>query len=165
MSIIVAGTGHRPQKIVVAGRSAYDERVFRQLVAFASKVIERLSPTEVISGMALGWDMALATAAVECDVPFAAYVPFVGQESVWPRASQEQYRALMARASRVRIICDGGYAAWKMQRRNEAMVEDCERLLALWDGTAGGTGNCVAFAERQQRPIVQLWSSWQKFIA
>lgn len=38
------------------------------------------------------------------------------------------------------------------------------RLLALWDSSAGGTGNCVAYAERKAGyEVVKLHSQWLEF--
>jgi uncharacterized phage-like protein YoqJ len=110
--------------------------------------------------MALGWDMALAEAAVELGIPFVAAVPFEGQESAWPPASQVDYRNLLGMASEVKIVCPGKYAAYKMQVRNQWMTNNCDLLLVLWDGSPGGTGNCVRYAEKIGRPMINLWANW-----
>jgi uncharacterized phage-like protein YoqJ len=39
-----------------------------------------------------------------------------------------------------------------MQVRNEWMVDHCNDLLAVWDGSDGGTGNCVRYAQRILEP-------------
>ena len=48
------------------------------------------------------------------------------------------------------IVSPGEYAAFKMQVRNEWMVDQLnpatDLLLAAWDGSPGGTGNCVKYA-------------------
>jgi hypothetical protein len=67
--LIVAGTGHRPDKL-----GGYSDDAFNLLVKIAKHWLEMNKPTRVISGMALGWDQALATAAVEVDIPFVAAV-------------------------------------------------------------------------------------------
>jgi uncharacterized phage-like protein YoqJ len=150
--LVWAGTGHRPDKLGGYGPSA-----FAALVRIARSWIEGAQPRGVISGMALGWDQALAQAAVDAGVPFVAAVPFSGQESAWPAGSQEQYRRLIARAKRVAVVCDGGYAAWKMQRRNEWMVDKADAIVAVWNGTPGGTKNCLVYAAAKQRPVENLW--------
>jgi uncharacterized phage-like protein YoqJ len=165
--LIVAGTGHRPDKIRIGSRNAYDEAVALRLMQFAMRCLTKLQPELVISGMALGWDQALAAAAVWLKIPFDAYVPFTGQESMWPQASQRQYRALLAKARRTVMSCEGSYAAWKMQRRNQDMVGACTTLLALWDGSPGGTGNCVRWAQiqadRTGKPTIHnVWPAWER---
>ena len=49
-----------------------------------------------------------------------------------------------------------------MQLRNEAMVNDCDLLLALWNGTSGGTANCIRYANSVKREIRNLWSDYAK---
>lgn len=160
--MIYAGTGHRPDKIFQ--RDPYSEANHRKLVGFirGQFVLLRLDPDEVISGMALGWDIALAQACAELGIPFAAYVPFKGQESKWPKVSRDRYTSLLDRAGRVVVVCEGGYAAWKMQRRNERMCDDCEGVLALWDGSAGGTGNFVEYARKTGKTnnLINFWGLW-----
>lgn len=161
--MIIAGTGHRPTKIALGSRNAYDLVVYERLVALATNALIRLAPTTVISGMALGWDTALADAALDLRIPLWAYVPFTGQEGKWIPESQAKFHAILSRAARVEICSPGGYAASKMQVRNIRMVDDCNLLLALWDGSRGGTGNCVEYAQKAHRRIVNLWPSWAKY--
>lgn len=153
--MIVAGTGHRPDKL-----GGYHAAVAEQLATLACETLQLLKPVRVISGMALGWDTALAVAAHRLGVPFSAYVPFVGQESKWPRASQDSYHKLLKRAQCVEVIAPGGYSSAAMQQRNERMVDDCDLLLALWNGTPGGTANCVRYAERAERLTLNVWPLW-----
>jgi len=37
-------------------------------------------------------------------------------------------------------------------------------MLALWDGTRGGTFNCVRYTERVGKPIVNVWDKFQEFL-
>ena len=41
-----------------------------------------------------------------------------------------------------------------MQKRNEYMVDKCDILLAVWDGSAGGTNNCVKYARKLDKEII-----------
>ena len=59
-----------------------------------------------------------------------------------------------------RKACLDGYAAWKMQKRNEWMADKATRIVALWDGSPGGTANCIAYASKIGRPIDNLWTLW-----
>ena len=153
----LAATGHRPDKL-----GGYGAAVEVRLLGTAKDALRRHATpdTTVISGMALGWDMAIAEAAVSLDIPFIAAVPFFGQQSAWPFKSQERYHALLKKAQDRVIVCAGGYAAWKMQRRNEYMVDRATEILALWDGTPGGTANCISYAARCRKPIHNVWSDF-----
>lgn len=151
--MIFAGTGHRPNKL-----GGYSVEVNQKLLALALNNLEGC--TKVISGMALGWDQALAHAARMKGIPFIAAVPFFGQESAWPQASQDSYHQLLKAADDVVYVCDKGYAPWKMQIRNEWMVDHCDTVLALWDGSPGGTGNCMKYAQKVNKPIKNVWDQY-----
>lgn len=155
---VIAGTGHRPEKL-----GGHSDRVHGRLVDLARAALLHYRPSKVISGMALGWDTALAEAALELGIPLVAAVPFAGQELRWPATSQKRYRDILGRAEEVVIVSPGSYAVWKMQTRNEWMVDHCDKLLTLWDGSEGGTGNCVAYARRVQREMGHLWATWQRY--
>jgi len=156
--MILAGTGHRMTKL-----GGYTEIAFQKLIAFATVQLSERQPAEVISGMALGWDQALAMAAVACKIPFIAAVPHTGQELMWPAPAQERYRRILVDARQIVIVSPGPYAAWKMQRRNEWMVQECTDLLALWDGSSGGTHNCVKYAEQVGRNTINCYEAWRAF--
>lgn len=153
--MIIAGTGHRPNKL-----GGYGNDVFESLIQLATLALEKYEPARVISGMALGWDQALAQAAINLSVPFDAYVPFTGMDAKWPTSSQQYYLSLLCNAREVVECSPPGYSAYKMQVRNERMVDDCDLLLALWDGSTGGTANCLKYAVTQQRPVKNLWDAW-----
>lgn len=143
--LIVAFTGHRPDKLGGYKSNPLQSWVRRQIRIH----LEALAPSGAISGMALGVDQWAAEELLLLGVPFVAAVPFVGQEARWPSESQERYRDLLARAFRVVHVSPPPYAAWKMQVRNQWMVNHCAKLIAVWDGSSGGTSNCVSYAERK----------------
>lgn len=153
--MIVAGTGHRPDKL-----GGYGWEPEARLRCLAISWLEVAKPERVISGMALGWDQALASAAHISGIPFTAAVPFLGQEKMWPAESQKRFQTLLEKAEKVEIVCSGGYSPAKMQKRNEWMVDNCTHVLALWNGTTGGTANCVKYAQKQEKPIINLWKEW-----
>lgn len=154
--MIIAGTGHRPDKL-----GGYSPLIAKELQALAERELYRLKPKVVITGMALGWDQAIGWAARAARIPFWAYIPFEGQESVWPRASQEKYRDLLSYAAKIVVCSPGRYDPQKMHLRNMRMVDDCDEILAMWDGSAGGTANCLAYARAQHRPIHNCWQGWR----
>jgi uncharacterized phage-like protein YoqJ len=151
--MIYAGTGHRPNKL-----GGYSVEVNRKLLDVARRNLDGC--TMVISGMALGWDTALAHAARMEGIPFIAAVPFKGQERLWPKPSQDGYHDLLRAAKEVVYVCEDGYAPWKMQIRNQWMVDHCDVVLALWDGSSGGTGNCIQYVEKVGKPIKNVWNDF-----
>ena len=157
--MIIAATGHRPNKL-----GGYGDAVFDRLTKVAEDYLDKADPDKIITGMALGWDMAWATAGIRLGYPVIAAVPFEGQESMWPKASQEIYFRLLSQCEDVIFVNPPNYAAWKMQTRNEWMVDNATRIAALWDGSKGGTGNCIAYANKQNKPIDNLWEEFNNEI-
>lgn len=148
-------TGHRPDKL-----GGYGEIATARLLRMASMVVFAMRPARVISEMALGWDQAIARSAISMGVPVVAAVPFAGQESAWPAASQDAYVDILRKCSEVVTVCEGGYAPWKMQVRNQWMVEHGDHLIALWDGSPGGTANCVNYANSRSKDLTNVWPLW-----
>lgn len=153
--MILAGTGHRPQRL-----GGYSETVNNKLRKLITKELEKLRPNRVISGMALGFDMALAEAAINLDIMVVAAVPFEGQEEKWPERSQERYHNILKNCETIEYCSPPGYTPYKLQFRNRWMVDNCDALLALWDGGNGGTCNCVRYAEEYNKRIINLWDKW-----
>ena len=152
MSLIVAFTGHRPQKLGGFGESLLQMWVRVKL----REALVDLQPTEAISGMALGVDQWAAEICVELGIPFIAAVPCDGQEQTWPPPSQRRYHDLLKKAAHVEIVCPGPYESWKMQRRNEWMVDNADVVIAVWDGSSGGTANCARYAQKQKKIIRRI---------
>lgn len=155
--MIICGTGHRPNKV-----GGYSKEAQSKLYYLAKGWLADNRPDKVISGMALGWDQALANAAYVLDIPYIAAVPFAGQQQAWPEESREFFDKLLGHAEEIVIVSAGNYAPWKMQVRNEWMVDHCDTVLALWDGSAGGTGNCIKYANKVGKPIVNLWEIYNE---
>jgi uncharacterized phage-like protein YoqJ len=130
------------------------------LVNVAMKELAELKATHVISGMAQGWDQALAYAAIQMKLPWTAAIPFKGQESQWPEVSQKRFHWLCKQAERTIIVSPGGYSAAKMQTRNIWMVDNSDVILALWNGKPGGTGNCIAYTTERGKEIHNAWKAF-----
>jgi uncharacterized phage-like protein YoqJ len=114
-----------------------------------------------ISGMALGVDQWAARGVIalrerDPTVRLVAAVPFHGQDSLWPEHSRMEYARLLEAADERVVVSKGAFAAWKMQARNEWLVNHADVLLAVWDGSAGGTRNCVQYAQRRGTRIVRI---------
>lgn len=148
--MILAVTGHRPDKL---GGWKVPNPIQLAVMEQMDLALLELQPSLVITGMALGVDQWMAELCILNEIPFAAAVPFEGQESVWPPHSQGKYHQLLAKANQVIFTAESGYAAWKLQTRNEWMVNNCQLLLAVFNGTSGGTANCISYAIKQKRKI------------
>jgi uncharacterized phage-like protein YoqJ len=151
--LILAATGHRPSRIPGWDNSTGPGRLF----ALALACLDEVKPIRVLSGMALGWDTAIAQAAITLDIPLIAAVPFDGQEDVWKESDQAMYHHLLSRAADVITIADV-FSPTAFEQRNRWLVENSEHLIAFWSGRGGGTANCLRYADSVGKP---WWNVWQ----
>lgn len=156
--MIICGTGHRPDKL-----GGYSQAVNDALFDLAQKWLENNPQVKgVISGMAQGWDMELAEAALTLGIPLTCAVPFEGQELVWPEAVQIRYRRILEQATNVTYVGTPGFSSKKMNTRNAWMVDRADLVLALYDGgESGGTANCVRYARAKEVRVENLWPDWK----
>ena len=156
-----AGTGHR---LNVLGPEGEEENTHLKVTRFAKSILPSYNPTKIISGMAIGWDTAIALAALELNIPLIAAVPFIGQESVWPQLARDRYHDILKHASQVVIVCEGGFAGWKYHERDKWMVYNSEAMLALYNGNPkGGTAATVRYAKQANRELFNVWPGWEQF--
>lgn len=152
---ILGTAGHRPQK---AGGNQLRLRLLAQLTLMQDQ------PSSIITGMAVGWDQAMAQAAIDTGVPFTAALPFDGQEERWPEPIQATYRELLKKAAKVVYVSTPGYTVEKLYKRNRWIVEHMDRAVVLWDGfNDSGTGHFVLHARLAGIEPVNLWDRWQEF--
>lgn len=171
----VAFTGHRPNKIGgydathpkrVAVRAAIKSALQRAMTKFSDKEIV------VISGGALGVDTDAASVAKELGLRFMIAAPCRNQDSKWPADSKKRYDNMCRAADAhlattlaassetveggVVFVHDGPYNGRCMQDRNVWMVDHADAVVAIWDGTTGGTANCVGYARSKGVPMVRI---------
>ena len=171
--MIYAASGHRPGKL-----GGFGEPNLSRLDRFAHAAIKMLVTDDpqahVLTGMAQGWDMAIARACVALSVPWTAAIPYKGQEEIWPPHVQEVYRELVEKAGERVVVSTGDWSVRKLLARNEWMVDQVkgqpERelspwggggMLVLWDGKKeGGTYKCVEYAEKRGVDVWNFWEQW-----
>lgn len=149
--MIASFTGHRPNKL---GGYQIPNPTYTYIIQELNNILLKLKPEKAISGMALGWDQWAAQTCIDLQIPFIAAIPFVGQEKIWPQSSIDIYNVLLQKAIEQVIVCEGGYAAWKMQKRNEWMVDRSDIVIACFDGTNGGTANCIRYAKEKNKELI-----------
>jgi len=144
---VLSGTGHRPNKL--GDEYQLIGPITTPLREKTAQLIELLKPKKIISGMALGFDQILALAALELNIPLLAAVPCDDQERIWPSKSQELYwKILNNPLCETLVVSPGPYHVSKMNIRNNWMCDNSDALLAAWDGSSGGTANCVKYARK-----------------
>ncbi len=156
MGLIIAGTGHRPDKL---GGDTPEIQAELRSVAFTA--LSRYPDcSEVICGMALGWDMAFGEAAADMGLLVTAAIPFKEQADQWPREARRRYAALLLRCHRIIYVSGPGYSDLKMDIRNRWMVDHSDLLIACWNGSPGGTLNCMNYARDVGRTTINVWRDY-----
>jgi uncharacterized phage-like protein YoqJ len=157
MGKIIAVSGHRPGKL-----GGYGADVLQRATRLATKYLRALEPKQVITGMALGWDTACALAAIKLQIPFIAALPFKGQDARWTREQRAMYRLILDHSDEI-VMVSRLNTVEAFQTRNVWMADHCEEVLALWDGSPGGTAHMIRYATGpgRWRKIYNAWEEWE----
>lgn len=151
----IAVTGHQP--FLLGG---YGDEAALKLRNFARSWLRENKPKEVISGLAAGWDTAVAEAAIIEDIPLVSALAYRGQADEWPEKAKQKHGQLIEKSIYVYVYSDkkehGCYT-----RRDRWVLDRGDIVLALWSGVDGGTARAISHANKLNRPIVNLWSSWE----
>ena len=151
----IAVTGHRPDKLNREWNmnGPLSKKIYQELL----KKIEHYKPTTLITGMALGVDILFANVAINKKIPFIAAIPCKGQENKWSDSSQKLYRRIINDPlCSPYYVTEGRFKPNCMQLRNIWMCDRADLLIAVWDGSTGGTYNCVNYAVDKGLEIVRI---------
>ena len=151
-------TGHRPSKLY--GYNLSDLR-WQNLKKQFNSILKENNCTEAITGMALGVDTVFALAVLELKdegygIKLHCAIPCKNHSCKWIKESIDQYNDILSKADTVKLVSDEEYKPWLMQKRNEYMVDLADKVIAVWDGTKGGTANCVKYAEKVGKEIIKV---------
>jgi len=143
----VAITGHRPEDL------ANPEWVYKTL----KDVLTQIDPDVLYQGMAAGVDLLSAQVAYELSIPYVAARPWATHT---PRIEDaELYEWVLDNAFEVAVVNSLRYYAgpFMYHARNEFMVDHADIVVAVWNGTTkGGTAACVRYANRKNKPLIQI---------
>lgn len=139
-------TGHRPEKL-----SLTRDELISPLCMEIDAAIED-GYTVFISGMSRGvdiWAAQYVAELIRCGSPLklVCAVPFRGFESKWPLDWQRAYNDLLLRADLVRFISEG-YSRASYHIRNHWMVDRSSRVIAVCNGSPGGTLSTINYARQ-----------------
>lgn len=155
----VAFTGHRPHKL---GNSRLDMDLVRnEIKTFLQGHLRAHPDLLVISGGALGVDQFAAEICVELKIPFVFILPFPVQvmSAKWNSQSCQHLQSLISSAVKTYVV-QKDFSMAGYQLRNEFMVNHCDILCAVWNGSHGGTANCIQYAKSRGVRILNLHSKY-----
>ena len=145
-------TGHRPEKLNLPE--------FMVHYILDQKIREAIDDgyQTFITGMARGPDiwaaeLVLKYRAFGNPIRLVCAVPYKGVETRWSTEWQERYRLVLRCANEVKFICRR-YSPDCFQIRNKWMVDHSDRLIAVYNGSSGGTQNTMNYAILQGLSVV-----------
>ncbi len=146
-----AFTGHRPSKYPWLGQP--ESRQYAALRAQLEAAVRGLTQegaAHFISGGALGVDMLAAELVLDLKrenplLTLEMALPCPEQATRWRREDRLRHERLCEEADALTVISEL-YTPFCMFERNRFLVESCDVLLAVYDGTAGGTRMTVGLA-------------------
>lgn len=166
-------TGHRPNKL--GGYNLISDSYLALQRDLESYIYHQLQTYQTVvchSGLALGGDTLWSKAALHMRtlypsrVKFHAEIPMMEQASPWFKKSdidfwQEQvdtadfksvYGSLADKSDQERKYLSSRL----LNVRNEGMVDNSDIMLAIHDGTSGGTNNARNYATKTGKPVVVI---------
>lgn len=156
----VSFTGYRPEKLPFFGEDdplcvKLKQRLYSQIESLIKDGAE-----EFCSGMALGVDMWAAETVLELkeiypQIHLTAVIPCPEQADRWNREHQTRYQDILKRCDR-KITVSPKYTKGCMQKRNKALVDMCDILLAVFDGKSGGTKQTIELAKAKDRKTILI---------
>ena len=154
----VSFTGHRPEKLPFFSE---DDPMCVDLKNRLSKQIKKLiedGADEFFSGVARGVDIWAAEAVLELksvypNIKLTAVVPCPEQADKWSSEDRERYHNILEACDKTLVISPK-YSRGCMHKRDKALVDMCDVLVAVYDGQKGGTEFTLNYAETKGRKTI-----------
>ena len=156
-----AFTGHREEKLGESWREDSPEcMALKQHMLCAIENVYQSGIHYFLCGMAHGCDLYFAEAVLAFqrehpDVELEAAIPYAGQADRWRGALRRRYDAVLRACARCTVL-QQEYTRDCMMRRNRYMVDNAAVLIAVYNGSPGGTRNTMLYAMRQGLEIIEI---------
>ena len=151
-------TGHRPDRLGGYSPNPTQDWIKNSLKAVIVRAVDE-NIDSFISGGALGVDQWAAEIVLEmkgqgASINLCIAKPFQGQAAKWNKDAKSAFEKILQGSDEVVEVSEGGYAAWKMHKRNRWMVDHSAYVVAVWDHQEkGGTWNCLEYAMKKGKRI------------
>lgn len=134
--------------------------IYNNLEAEVLKLQQKHPNLQLISGMAEGWDEAVAKVALRNNIPYSVYLPnngygkyYWGEHSFLGVDRMHTFNELVLGATERIVVCkslyvDGVHANFV---RNQAMVDACDGAL-VFDALSSGTKDAVTRLIKAGKP-------------
>ncbi len=154
-----AFTGHR--NIKLEHRAALPGLLSRAINYAYGKGCRRF-----ITGGALGFDTEAAREVIRFrmthpDVKLILFIPCLDQDAAWTERQRSLYDYILSSADEVRFVSES-YDKNCMRRRNQAMAEECDILLAYVGYERSGSAQTLRIATTFGKEVYNLYYHLEK---
>lgn len=156
----VSFTGYRPEKLPFFGEDDPLCKKLKQRLFAQVELLIKDGADEFCSGMALGVDMWAAEIVLKLkklypQIHLTAVIPCPEQAERWSREHKARYQNILDHCDK-RIMVSPAYTKGCMLKRNKALVEMCDVLVAVFDGKSGGTKQTLELAKAKGKKTILL---------
>lgn len=145
-------TGHRSQKLPWGFNEENEQCIVMKGRLYKEIEIAVLEGYEIfISGMAIGFDTICAETVLMLknkypNIKLHCVLPCQNQDKFWSNYQRQRYRNILAVADKVVVISEN-YTSTCMFERNNYMVDNSSKVIALYNGRGGGTKKTIDYAK------------------
>ena len=147
-------TGHRPEKL---------KRPVQEITAdMEREVVKAVSAGVTVfnTGMAKGTDIVAGEVVLRLrdkgyPICLVCAIPYQGFEKSWSKEWKQRYHSIIDRADDIHYICPQ-YFRGCFQQRNRWLVDHSELVIAVYNGSPGGTRNTIDYAKRKGIDVVRI---------
>ena len=150
-------TGHR--RFSFGGNERHPECV-RIKDKLREQIVEAIDTghSHFIAGGALGVDTWAARIVLELRreyprITLEIAIPCKGQASKWNASDRAAYEEVCYHADKVTMVTNDEYVSGCMQRRNRYMVDKADLVIAVFNGTSGGTAQTIRYAGQMGKNV------------
>ena len=148
-------TGHRPQSLPWKYNESGEE--FEKFkLTLKNKIINSIQEgyLHFISGMAMGLDLIAAEIILELkdnypSISLECAIPCKNQTFRWSPSYRQRYKNVVNQADKISMISDTYYTSGCMEKRNKYMVDNSNKIIALYLNIPGGTKQTLDYALEQ----------------
>ena len=151
-------TGHKPDKLAIS-----NEELEKKLRIAVNEAVND-GVTTFITGMAPGTDLIAGKVVLDLknpDIKLICAVPFPNHSKPFSMQWKALYQKLLNNTTEAHYICDK-YSRVCFYRRDEWMVDHSNMVIAVYNGTRGGTRYTINYAKKKGVPVKHVLDFTEK---
>lgn len=156
---VCAFTGHRSIK-------ESHKNILPGLLSRAINYAYEKGCRKFITGGAIGFDTLAAKEVLRFrishpDVSLVLFLPCVDQDATWNDSQRSSYEYVLSSADEVKYLSDH-YDKNCMRRRNQAMADECDVMIAYVGRLRTGSSQTFRMAEELEKEVYNLYGACEK---